>query len=160
MRYIFVMTLLLTVLSPRGYAEDSWKDYGHYKLVSLGGSYECLLKIEYILDRSDRLIDVNVVARDKAACAPFELATNYASFSREPLGSSATTVHTDVTIDWTSPSFGSRISSSISVNLYEDLNSRKCIFASSDITERGSYSCLWGLTDCPVNEPGGLYSSI
>ena len=119
---------------------------------SLWGAYECPLKIEYLLDRSDRLIDVNVTARDKTACAPFELATNYSSFSREPLGSSATTVHTDVTIEWPNPGFDSGISSSISVNLYEDLNSRKCIFASSDITERGSYSCIWGLMDCPVNE--------
>jgi hypothetical protein len=160
MKYTLVIILSLFIFSPNSHAEESWKDYGHYKLVSLGGLYECPLKVEYILDTSDRLVDVTVAVSDKTACAPFQITTDYTSFSSTSASFAATAVRTDVTIGWTSPGFDSRISSSISVTLYEDINSRKCIFGSSDITEKGSYSCLWGAWDCPVNEPGGLFPSI
>jgi len=156
MKNILTAALFILAISMPAYANDSWKDVEEYKLISMAGAFECPLKVTYVLYGSGKLSEVKVTPKDYSLCELFNISTSSSSFTRNLYDATTNSVEQDITISWTNPGSDVKVSSTIKVTIYEELSSKKCIFGSSKITNRGTYSCLWGVLDCSVPEYHGL----
>jgi hypothetical protein len=158
MKNILITTLLALVLlaADQASANDLWKNGEEYKLISFAGNFICPIKVNYTLDSSEKLVAVEVVPEDKSQCDLFDISLSYSTSIRSSYAKNIDSIERTITIHWINPGSDAIISSKLKVTTYEEnIASKKCLSGGSEITNRGTYPCAWGMLECSIN-PGGL----